>query len=168
MPSDISSPLGEQIQSMMSLRMLLLKKNRDAEEEDLIDSILMLFDSYVKAGRSRPDMTLMLARDFGFHVMQHAQMQQQQTAMQRQVSIPAGMDQHQPGQHQPGQHQPQEPPTHLDHMHHGEQQDQHQIDQSDSSRPATNTFVGSSLKSASSLTLLTQGLAMSEPPETLP
>jgi len=158
MPSDISSPLGEQIQSMMSLRMLLLKKNRDAEEEDLIDSILMLFDSYVKAGRSRPDMTLMLARDFGFHVMQHAQMQQQQTAMQRQVSISAGMD----------QHQPQEPPTHLDHMHHGEQQDQHQIDQSDSSRPATTTFVGSSLKSASSLTLLTQGLAMSEPPETLP
>ena len=156
MPSDISSPLGEQIQSMMSLRMLLLKKNRDAEEEDLIDSILMLFDSYVKAGRSRPDMTLMLARDFGFHVIQHAQMQQ--TAMQRQVSIPAGLD----------QHQPQEPPTHLDHMHHGEQQDQHQIDQSDSSRPATSTFVGSSLKSASSLTLLTQGLAMSEPPETLP
>ena len=150
--------LGEQIQSMMSLRMLLLKKNRDAEEEDLIDSILMLFDSYVKAGRSRPDMTLMLARDFGFHVMQHAQMQQQQTAMQRQVSIPAGMD-----QHQPGQHQPQEPPTQLDHTHHGEQ-DQHQIDQC----PATNTFVGSSLKSASSLTLLTQGLAMSEPPETLP
>ena len=149
--------LGEQIQSMMSLRMLLLKKNRDAEEEDLIDSILMLFDSYVKAGRSRPDMTLMLARDFGFHVMQHAQMQQQ-TAMQRQVSISAGLD----------QHQPQEPPTHLDHMHHGEQQDQHQIDQSDSSRPATTTFVGSSLKSASSLTLLTQGLAMSEPPETLP
>ena len=162
MPSDISSPLGEQIQSMMSLRMLLLKKNRDAEEEDLIDSILMLFDSYVKAGRSRPDMTLMLARDFGFHVMQVAQMQQQ-TAMQRQVSFPAGMD-----QHQPDQHQPQEPPTHLDHMHHGEQQDQHQIDQSDSSRPATSTFVGSSLKSASSLTLLTQGLAMSEPPETLP
>ena len=157
MPRDISTPLGEQIQSMMSLRMLLLKKNRDAEEEDLIDSILMLFDSYVKAGRSRPDMTLMLARDFGFHVMQHAQMQQQ-TAMQRQVSISAGLD----------QHQPQEPPTHLDHMHHGEQQDQHQIDQSDSSRPATNTFVGSSLKSASSLTLLTQGLAMSEPPETLP
>jgi len=150
--------LGEQIQSMMSLRMLLLKKNRDAEEEDLIDSILMLFDSYVKAGRSRPDMTLMLARDFGFHVMQHAQMQQQ-AAMQRQVSISAGLD----------QHQPQEPPTHLDHMHHGEQQDQHQIDQSDSSRPAaTTTFVGSSLKSASSLTLLTQGLAMSEPPETLP
>ena len=156
MPRDISSPLGEQIQSMMSLRMLLLKKNRDAEEEDLIDSILMLFDSYVKAGRSRPDMTLMLARDFGFHVMQHAQMHQQ-TAMQRQVSISAGLD----------QHQPQEPPTQLDHTHHGEQ-DQHQIDQSDSSRPATNTFVGSSLKSASSLTLLTQGLAMSEPPETLP
>jgi len=154
--SDISSPLGEQIQSMMSLRMLLLKKNRDAEEEDLIDSILMLFDSYVKAGRSRPDMTLMLARDFGFHVMQHAQMQQQ-TAMQRQVSISAGLD----------QHQPQEPPTHLDHMHHGEQQEQ-LVDQSDSSRPATTTFVGSSLKSASSLTLLTQGLAMSEPPETLP
>ena len=151
MPSDISTPLGEQIQSMMSLRMLLLKKNRDAEEEDLIDSILMLFDSYVKAGRSRPDMTLMLARDFGFHVMQHAQMQQQ-TAMQRQVSIPAGLD----------QHQPQEPPTQLDHTHHGEQ------DQHDSSFPATNTFVGSSLKSASSLTLLTQGLAMCEPPETLP
>ena len=136
--------------------MLLLKKNRDAEEEDLIDSILMLFDSYVKAGRSRPDMTLMLARDFGFHVMQHVQMQQQ-TAMQRQVSIPAGLD----------QHQPQEPPTQLDHTHHGEQ-DQHQIEQSDSSFPATNTFVGSSLKSASSLTLLTQGLAMCEPPETLP
>ena len=144
MPSDISSTLGEQIQSMMSLRMLLLKKNRDAEEEDLIDSILMLFDSYVKAGRSRPDMTLMLARDFGFHVMQHAQLQQQTAMLQRQVSIPAGMDQH------------------LDHTHHGEQ------DQSNSSRPATTAFVGSSLKSASSLTLLTQGLAMCEPPETLP
>lgn len=123
MPSDPSTLLGQQIHNIMSLRMVLLKKNRDVEEEYLVDSILTLFDSYAKAERSRPDITLMLARDFAFTVQHqsHQQMQQQQmqNAMQRQMSIPTGMQHMSIGSHL--QQQPQEP-IQLDYTHHGQMQ----------------------------------------------
>ena len=127
MPSDLNTQLGQQLHNIMSLRLVLLKKNRNFEEENLVDSILTLFESYLKAGRSRPDITLMLARDFAFHALQHQQQMQQQQQMgqpsfQRQMSIPTmqGLSISAPMQQEPCQ---------LDHMHHGEykQQKSHSI-----------------------------------------
>mmetsp|Transcript_5235 Transcript_5235/g.11874 ORF Transcript_5235/g.11874 Transcript_5235/m.11874 type:complete len:931 (-) Transcript_5235:262-3054(-) len=129
MPSDPSTLLGQQLHNIMSLRLVLLRTNRNPEEEQVVDSILTLFDSYVKAGRSRPDITLMLARDFAFHSIQHhQQQQQQQPPMQlnhqsRQVSFPTM-------QHlsigasviQQQQQQQEQPSCQLDHTHHGQSQ----------------------------------------------
>ena len=38
----------------MSLRLVLLRTNRTPGDEQLVESILTLFESYVKAGRSNP------------------------------------------------------------------------------------------------------------------
>ena len=70
MPSDPTTPLGSQIDNIMGLRFLLLKSTRTSHEEQLVDSILTLHDSYVEAGRSRPEITMMLARDWQFHSVQ--------------------------------------------------------------------------------------------------
>lgn len=78
MPSDYSSPLGQQINDIMSLRLVLLKSNRSPEEEQLVDSILLLFSSYLKAGRSRADISQMVTRDYAFHLNDHQRNQQQQ------------------------------------------------------------------------------------------
>mmetsp|Transcript_23287 Transcript_23287/g.44133 ORF Transcript_23287/g.44133 Transcript_23287/m.44133 type:complete len:989 (+) Transcript_23287:292-3258(+) len=131
MPSDQTTPLGQQLHNIMSLRLVLLRTNRAPQDEQLVESIVTLFQSYVQAGRSRPDITLMLARDFAFHSkMQQQQQQQYQLAPHnnmaqhqglnfgRQMSIP-------PMQHlslgamasQP--HQRQEVSCQLDHTHHG-------------------------------------------------
>ena len=127
MPSDASSPLGQQINNIMSLRLVLLRKNRDIEEEQLVDSILTLFDSYLKAGRSRSDITLLVARDFAFHQL-HIQ---QQNGMNRQMSIPTNMQQLSLGMSQSTQSMAslnQMPPQEhtcqqlMDHTHHGQQQ----------------------------------------------
>eukprot|EP00581_Thalassiosira_minuscula_P004956 CAMPEP_0183742376 /NCGR_PEP_ID=MMETSP0737-20130205/64590_1 /TAXON_ID=385413 /ORGANISM="Thalassiosira miniscula, Strain CCMP1093" /LENGTH=1103 /DNA_ID=CAMNT_0025977957 /DNA_START=214 /DNA_END=3525 /DNA_ORIENTATION=- len=72
MPSDHSSPLGKQLNSIMSLRMILLRSNRTSEEEQLVETILVLFESYVAAGRSRLDIALLVTRDYDFHI-QHQQ-----------------------------------------------------------------------------------------------
>ena len=129
MPSDQSTPLGQQLHNIMSLRMILLRKNRSAEEEHLVDSILTLFGSYITVGRSRPDTTLMLARDFAFHTSTMQQQQYQQPGMplyptigeppvfQQQMSLPT-MQQLSIGNpltQQAG------PTSQLDHMHHGQQ-----------------------------------------------
>ena len=77
MPSDYSSPLGPQINDMMSLRLVLLKSIRKPEEEQLVDSILLLFSSYLKAGRSRADISQMVTRDYAFHLSESQRSQQQ-------------------------------------------------------------------------------------------
>lgn len=81
MPSDFSSPLGQQLNDLMSLRLVLLRQNRTQEEQALVDTILMLFESYLTAGRSRQDIALLVCRDFMFHNDQNARvsiLQQQQ------------------------------------------------------------------------------------------
>lgn len=77
MPSDYTSPLGEQINDMMSLRLVLLKSIRNPEEEQLVDSILLLFSSYLKAGRSRADISQMVTRDYAFHLNESQRSQHQ-------------------------------------------------------------------------------------------
>ena len=123
MPSDESTPIGQQLHNIMSLRLVLLRRNRGPEEEQLVDSILLLFDSYVKAGRSRADITLMLARDFAFHSPQHQQAQrrqQDQQSFQRQMSFPT-MQHLSLGSSLPQQTDHQVPPIiQFDHTHHGQ------------------------------------------------
>jgi hypothetical protein len=130
MPSDESTPLGRQIHSIMSLRHILLRKNRNAEEEQLVDSILILFDSYLKAGRSRVDITLMLARDFAFHSIQNQQVQRNhhdQQHLQQSVSVPS-MQHLSLGSSLPQQSPPsnyQVPPIiQFHHTHHGQNKSQ--------------------------------------------
>lgn len=72
MPSDQFSALGKQLNSIMSLRMILLRPNRSPEEEQLVETILVLYESYVAAGRTRPDITFLVTRDYDFH-RQHQQ-----------------------------------------------------------------------------------------------
>ncbi|KAL7538627.1 hypothetical protein ACHAXR_009430, partial [Thalassiosira sp. AJA248-18] len=89
MPSDPSSPLGKQLNSIMSLRMILLHgANRTAEEEQLVETLLVLYESYLKAGRTRHDILLLVTRDYDFHMghqqrmaMFHQHQQQQQPAV---------------------------------------------------------------------------------------
>mmetsp|Transcript_1459 Transcript_1459/g.3698 ORF Transcript_1459/g.3698 Transcript_1459/m.3698 type:complete len:1141 (+) Transcript_1459:269-3691(+) len=68
-PSDMNSPLGQQLQGIMSLRLVLLRGNRRTpEEEQLVETILVLYESYIHAGRSEADIAVMVARDFTFHL----------------------------------------------------------------------------------------------------
>lgn len=76
MPSTNDSPVSSQLHNIMSLRLVLLRSNRSTDEDHLIDSMLVLFESYLSAQRSPTDTTLMLARDFAFH---HEQMVQAET-----------------------------------------------------------------------------------------
>mmetsp|Transcript_24551 Transcript_24551/g.41771 ORF Transcript_24551/g.41771 Transcript_24551/m.41771 type:complete len:726 (-) Transcript_24551:92-2269(-) len=85
MPSDYSSPLGQQINDIMSLRLVLLNSSRSPDEEQLVDSILLLFGSYLKAGRSRADISQMVTRDYAFHSTEHQRNQQQQVEPRHRV-----------------------------------------------------------------------------------
>ena len=67
-PSEMCGPLGPHLQNIMSLRMLLLRENsRTHEEEQLVDTVLVLYESYLQAGRKQADIVVMVARDFAFH-----------------------------------------------------------------------------------------------------
>ncbi|EJK77963.1 hypothetical protein THAOC_00166, partial [Thalassiosira oceanica] len=68
-PSDPTSTI---VNTVMTVRMILLKPNRTPEEEQLVDTILVLFESYQSAGRTRPQILELLVRDFNFHV-EHSQ-----------------------------------------------------------------------------------------------
>jgi hypothetical protein len=75
MPSNETSPLSSQVHNIMSLRLVLLRPNRTHEENHLVESMLVLFESYLSANRSAMDTTLMLARDFAFHNLQVTQIE---------------------------------------------------------------------------------------------
>lgn len=86
MPTNFSSPLGHQINDMMSLRLVLLKAaGRTSEEEQLVDSILLLFESYLKAGRSRSDISQMVTRDYAFHLGEQNQWRTRSTSCSSQL-----------------------------------------------------------------------------------
>lgn len=69
MPSanDSSSLLGRKVDTIMNLRLTLLRPNRSPEEEQLVDTLLVLFESYLSAGRSKEDTILLVTRDYDFH-----------------------------------------------------------------------------------------------------
>ena len=84
MPSDATHPLGQQLNDLMSLRLVLLRPNRTPEEQQLVDTILVLFESYIAAGRSRQEIAVLVCRDFMFHNEQNARaslIQQHQTTL---------------------------------------------------------------------------------------
>lgn len=82
--SESNTPLAQMINSIMSLRLILLRPIRSEEEDQLVDTILVLFQSYLSAGRSKEDIVLLVTRDYDFHI-QHNQrvssMMQQQSMM---------------------------------------------------------------------------------------
>lgn len=69
MPSanDSSSLLGQKVDTIMNLRLTLLRPKRSPEEEQLVDTLLVLFESYMSAGRSKEDTILLVTRDYDFH-----------------------------------------------------------------------------------------------------
>lgn len=66
MPSDPTNPAFQFLQGFMSLRLLLLRSVRNEQEQDVVNTILSSYSSYKAGGRTRPDIALMLARDFMF------------------------------------------------------------------------------------------------------
>jgi hypothetical protein len=66
MPSDPTNPAFQYLQGFMSLRLLLLRSTRNEQEQDVVNTILSSYSSYKAGGRTRPDIALMLARDFMF------------------------------------------------------------------------------------------------------
>jgi hypothetical protein len=72
MPSDSMSPLSPYVSGFMSLRLLLLRSTRTAEEQDVVSTMLDSYSSYSSGGRDESDIAVMLARDFLF--MTHQQL----------------------------------------------------------------------------------------------
>ena len=70
-PSEMTVPIGPHLQNIMSLRLTLLRGNgRTPEEDQLVNTILVLYESYLQAGRKEADIMVMVARDFAFHISQ--------------------------------------------------------------------------------------------------
>ncbi|KAL7471052.1 hypothetical protein ACHAXS_011328 [Conticribra weissflogii] len=84
MPSDPSTPAFAYLQGFMSLRLLLLRPTRSPQEQDIVNTILSSYSSYKAGGRTRPDMALMLARDFMFLNQQNQPQQLSPMQMQQQ------------------------------------------------------------------------------------
>jgi hypothetical protein len=66
MPFDSQSICGPYLPGFMSLRLLLLRQTRSAEEEEIVRTMLDSYSSYASGGRQRADIAVMLARDFIF------------------------------------------------------------------------------------------------------
>ena len=75
MPSDPTSPHASYLQGFMSLRLMLLRPSKSAEEEELVRTILGSYSSYTSSGRPRQDVALNLSQDFMFLSSQQAQSQ---------------------------------------------------------------------------------------------
>ena len=102
MPSDPTNPAFQYLEGFMSLRLLLLRSIRNEKEQDVVNTILSSYSSYKAGGRTRPDIALMLARDFMFlnpqaqqaH-SQHGQVHQSQMqAMQQLRNVNQQFSQH--------------------------------------------------------------------------
>ena len=89
-PLDINSALGQQIHGIMSLRLVLLRSSRTPDEEALVNTILVLYESYLQAGRPSQDIACMLARDFCFH-LQHGVQQQMMMSFSQGMQHPSSL-----------------------------------------------------------------------------
>jgi hypothetical protein len=84
MPSDPQSPLAPYLSGFMSLRLLLLRPSRSADEEERARTMLDSYTSYSQGGRSKADIGIMLARDYMFLAQNNNNIQQQQHQQQQQ------------------------------------------------------------------------------------
>jgi hypothetical protein len=73
MPSDPNAPFANYLSGFMSLRLLLLRQSRSLDDEELVRTILESYTSYSASGRDRPDIAIMLARDYIFLSQQLSQ-----------------------------------------------------------------------------------------------
>lgn len=83
MPSDPSSPIASYLPGFMSLRLMLLRPSRAAQEEDVVRTMLGSYSSYSAGGRTKSDIAVMLARDYMFLVQQQTTPQQQSITHQQ-------------------------------------------------------------------------------------
>jgi len=95
MPSDPGCAMAPYLSGFMSLRLLLLRPSRSADEEELASTMLNSYSSYFAGGRSRNDIAIMLARDFMFLSQQQAATSQQQESSKTHQSSFLGLGQSQ-------------------------------------------------------------------------
>jgi len=97
MPTHRNSPYSPYLPGFTSLRLLCLKRNRTSEEEDLLNTVLESYSSYLSTGKESSEIAWMLARDYMLLAQQPAhqlssimpqsvQQQQQQLSHQQQVT----------------------------------------------------------------------------------
>jgi len=77
MPLDASSELAFCLPGFMSLRLLLLKSNKTAEEEDMIATILNSFSSFRSTRLGNGEIAVMLTRDFLYLKQVQSRVEQQ-------------------------------------------------------------------------------------------
>jgi hypothetical protein len=77
MPLDPSSEMAFCLPGFMSLRLLLLKSNKTAEEEDMIATILNSFSSFRSTRLGNGEIAVMLTRDFLYLKQVQSRVEQQ-------------------------------------------------------------------------------------------
>lgn len=92
-PTHRNSPFSPYLPGFTALRLLLLKRNRTPEEEDLCSTMIDSYSSYLSSGRNSSDTAWMVARDY----MLLTQPSNQHTAVMPQTlqSIQQQQDRHQ-------------------------------------------------------------------------
>ena len=125
-PTSNNSPFAPYLPGFTALRLLLLKRNRTPEDNDLANTMLDSYSSYLSSGRNSSDTAWMVARDF---MLLH----QTTTAQQQNAAIPQNFQaipQAQPPRAPQVQHQPlQQQLGHVQHPQHAAPLAQHQIHQ---------------------------------------
>jgi len=77
MPSEPGSPHAPFLPGFMSLRLMLLRPSKSAEDEEMVRTILGSYASYTAGGRARQDIALNLSQDYMFLSSQQQQPQAQ-------------------------------------------------------------------------------------------
>lgn len=63
-PTHRNSPHSPYLPGFEALRQLLVKRDKSDEEEDILNTTLDSYSSYLSSGRRKPDIAWMIARDF--------------------------------------------------------------------------------------------------------
>lgn len=113
-PTSNNSPFAPYLPGFTALRLLLLKRNRTPEDNDLANTMLDSYSSYLSSGRNSSDTAWMVARDFML-LNQTATTQPQSRAIpQNFQAIPPA----QPPRAPQVQHQPLQQLAHVQHPQH--------------------------------------------------
>ncbi|KAL3903060.1 MAG: hypothetical protein SGILL_010592, partial [Bacillariaceae sp.] len=95
-PTHRNSPYSPYLPGFTSLRLMLLKRNRTTEDDDLLSTMLESYSSYLSSGREPSEIAWMMARDYmlltqpanqaGSSMPQSIQSIQQQQVLQQQLA----------------------------------------------------------------------------------